>query len=171
MVKQADKELTLKLLENSDLYEEEISLVDMTSLRYVKQVTFQSSHYSFGFAESETRAYLKNFYRGVIDALYEGHTSLEGIYGVTFGQMSKEAFQQFYADMYGAANYNALIETLAGNAFNYDKYFEIGTYSIQGSNLKCSITGEIETESLGFKIKGDTLTLTYANGVDVYTRK
>jgi len=158
----------LALLENNDFYEEEIALAAEVSLSYTKLVTFSGSNYYFNFDKAGTKAGFRSFFQGVMDAMYEGRMELNQVYDMDFGPMTKEAFQQFYADIYDAGSYQALMDSLVENAIDYDTCIETGTYSIKGDYLYCTTMGE--TESLGLKLRGDTLTLTYADDVEVYKR-
>lgn len=162
------------MLDGLDLYEEEIALVDLTSLDYVKVVEFGiDKTYRFSCDPDGTKVCVRTFLEGVFDALYENRTALNDVYGVEFDEISKTDFQQFYADLYTQADFDALIDHMVSNAYDYDSLaesLEVGTFSITGSKIMCTISGESTAEALGYKIDGDQLTLTYSNTVEVYTR-
>lgn len=159
----------LALLKNNDFYEEEIALAANVSLSYTKLVTFSGSNYYFHFDKAGTKAGLRAFFQSVMDAMYEGRVELNGVYDMDFGSMTKESFQQFYADIYNAGSYRAFIESLVENAIDYDTYIKAGTYSVKGDYLYCTTMGE--TETVGLKLRGDTLTLTYVDDIEVYKRE
>lgn len=162
------------VLEAIDLYEEEIALADLTALQYVQTVEFDAElNYSFGYDMDATKELLRQFYNTTFDALYEGRTSLNAVYEMEFDAATKEEFLQFYADLYGSPDYETLINDFVENAYDYtvlSEPFETGTYTIRGNAILCTITGETEAESLGYAIDGDTLTLTYVDGEEVYTK-
>lgn len=162
------------LLETVEFYEEEIALVDLNSLDDVMCVTFDTEgNYSFAWDVAGIRQCLKEFYQGAFDALFEGRTSLNEVYDYDFSATTKEEFFQIYADMYGFADINALVDAFVESSYDYESLgepLETGTFTIKGSDLMCTITGETEAESLGYIIDEDTLTLIYANGREVYTR-
>lgn len=87
--------------------------------------------------------------------------------------MTKGEFQQYYAELYGQTNYTEMIDLFAENAYDYASLgedLETGSYSIEGNQILCTATGQFKEETMRYKIEGDTLTLTYVDGVEVYTR-
>lgn len=162
------------LLEAIDLYEEEIALVDLGSLNYVQIVEFDmDGNYRFAYDVEGIKACVHEFYTGVFDALYEGRTSLNEVYGVEFDDMSQDEFRAGFADMYGAANYDTMIDQFTEYAYDYTALaedLETGTYTIVGDSIMCTIAGETQAEALGYAIDGDSLTLTYADAEEVYTK-
>lgn len=168
------EEQALALLENIDLYEEEIALVDLTTLDYVKIVTFDTNlNYSFGFDVEATKACVHSYYAEVFDTLYEKRTSLNDVYGLEFDAVSYDEFLLFYAELYGFTSFDSLLTYITDIAYDYDALqepMETGTYTISGSKIMCTITGESQAESLGYSINGTTLTLTYIDAVEVYTK-
>lgn len=161
------------LLDNIELYPEEIALVDLNSLEQVKCVTFDFGHYSFGYDVDGTLECVRQFYLGVFDALYEGRASLSNSYEADIANMTREEFNQFYAELYTAADFDTLIDLFVDNAYDTDALaepFETGTYTIKGNALMCTITGESEAESLPYEIEGNTLTLHFSNLDETYTR-
>lgn len=162
------------LLELVDFYEEEIALVGELSMNFVKEVEFtQERTYRFSYDVDKTKAQVRAMYSAAMDALYENRASLTGLYGEEIAGASKEDFLQFYAELYGMESYDALLTSFTDNAYDYDKLgedYETGTYTIEGDDIMCTITGESQAESLGYKIEGDNLTLTYADMVENHTR-
>lgn len=165
------------LLDNIDLYEEEIALVDLTSLSYVKIVEFDmENNYRFAYDVEGCKEYVRTFYVGCFDSIFEGRAVLNEAYsdfGLDFSAMSKEELQQFYADLYEYADFNALIDAFVDNAYDYESLaedIETGTYTIRGNKINCTVTGETEEEYMIYSIENDVLTLTYADDVEVYTR-
>ena len=66
-----------------------------------------------------------------------------------------------------------MIEEMTAVGYDYDSLsgkLETGTYYIDGNDIMCTITGQTMAESLGYKVDGNTLTLIYADGTEVYTR-
>lgn len=167
----ASDESKEKLLANFDLYEEEIALAEDVPLRYVKLLTFYSSDYRYSFDKSETIAYLRDYFQSMMDAIYEGRTALNNVYDVDFGAMTKSDFQQFYADLYEVADYNALVETFATDMLNMDEDIESGTYYVKSGKVYYKMKGDAEYEYCDYKVKGDTLTLNYSDVVEIYTKK
>ena len=175
----SDTEEQAKLLvENVDLYEEEIALLDMTSLESVKLVEFCADQtYRFSFDVDGTMACVREFYLGVFEDLYEGRTALNAVYsdfGVAFDEMTEDEFQAFYAELYNQADFDALIDAFVENSYDTDKLgedTETGTYDIVGNRIMCTIDGESEAEAMVYTLSGDSLKLTYTNAVENYTRK
>lgn len=162
------------LMDTMDLYEEERAFVDMGSMNDVLIATFGADgSYSFVYEVEANKACVRAFYEGVITALYDNRAELTGLYGEEVVDMTREEFDQFYAEVYGMTDMATLMDELVEYAYDYDvmaEPIEVGTFKIVGSNLMCTIEGETEVGSIGFKLDGDTLTLTYSDGEEVYTR-
>ena len=168
------EEQVLELMESIEAYDEEIALVDKSSLQYEKQVTFDAKgNYSFADDPVAARQYAREFYEGYFAALYAGRTTLNTVYQTTFDNMTEAEFQQFYADVYDCANYAALLDLLVENAHDYtalEQPWETGKYEIRGNRIYFTITGETDAAYISYTLEGDTLTLTYSDGVEIYTR-
>lgn len=175
MVEADTEEQALELLENIEAYDEEIALADLGSLEYVQIVTFtQEQTYSFGYDVEATRDCVKTFYDNYFAALFQSRATLNEAYGTEFDAMTQEEFLQFYADLYGFETYEALLTHITDVAYDYEGMqtpWETGTYTIKGDDIMCTIDGQTQAESLGYAIDGSTLTLTYSNAVEVYTRE
>lgn len=161
------------LLDNIELYPEEIALVDLNSLEQVKSVTFDFGLYSFGYDVDGTLDCVRDFYLRAFDAMYEGRASLSNSYEADIANMTREEFNQFYAELYSAADFDTMIDLFTDSAYDLDSLaepFETGTYTIKGNALMCTITGESKAESLPYEIEGNTLTLHFSNLDETYTR-
>ena len=165
---QHEQEEATYLLDMLDLYAEERALVDLNSMTYVLVAEFgPDGSYSFAYEVEANKECVRQFYMGVMDALYEGRATLSDVYETDLESMSREEFNQFYADVYGVASYEFLMDRFVEYAYDYDALaepVETGTFKIVGKALMCTITGETEAESLGCELEGDTLKLTYADG-------
>ena len=174
MVKADPEDEALYLLENIDFYEEEIELIDLTTLDSVYLVEFTTEKtYLFAYDADATKECVREFYVNVFDVLYENRNKLSETYGKDFGAMTEDEFFLFYAGLYGIESYEAMIDRFTETAYDYESLaepFETGTFTIKGQKILCTITGETQAESLGYAIEGNTLTLTYSDGVEVYTR-
>ena len=163
------------LLDLVDLYEEEKALVreDLT-FQFVKVVEFtQDKTYRFSYDVELTKRQVRDMYETVIEDLFENRAALVELYGVEIAGYTREQFRQFYTELYSMASYDELLDTFADNAYDYDKLgedLETGTYTIKGDDIMCKITGHAEAEALGYDLDGDSLTLTYTNLVEYYTR-
>ena len=162
------------LLELADFYEEEIALVGDLSMSFVKVVEFtQDRTYRFSYDVDKTKEQVYHLYSAAMDAIYEGRAELTELYGEAITTATQAEFQLFYAQLYGMTTYEELLTSFVDNAYDYDKLgedFETGTYTIDGNDIMCTITGETQAEALGYKIEGENLTLTYSNLVEYYTR-
>ena len=149
-------------------------MADLTTLTYKQNVVFTAEKtYHFVYDVEGTIACVREFFVETFAALYEGRATLNEVYGQEFDQMTEAEFQQFYADLYSAENFETLMDQMAEGAYNYEKMaepWETGTYSIKGDDIMCTITGETQAEALGYSIENDELTLTYSDAVEVYTR-
>ena len=163
------------LLENIDAYDEEIALADLDCLEYVKNVEFHDDGtYCFRYDVDGTMACVRAFYDTYFNALYEGRATLEEVYGEEFVAMTQAEFRQYFADIYGYTDYIEMLDDFALIAYDYEALeepYETGTYRVKDDNILTTITGEYEEEAMGAKLEEGVLTLTYIDGVEVYTKK
>jgi len=168
------EEEAMSLMEYIEAYEEEIALADLTSLEYAKLAVFtDDGYYSFGYDVEGTKACVRQFLDRYFNALYLGRTTLNSAYGTTFDDMTWDEFSQFFAELYSAENYDALLDSLASGAYDYDgmeEPWETGTYSIRQGRIYCIIEGETEEEFIDYKLEGDALTLEYSDATQHFTR-
>lgn len=172
------EEQVMILLESIDLYEEEIALVDKTSLRYAWIVEFDTAgNIRQAQPVDENKALVREFYEGMFDAFFEGRASLDDLYEDDLSAMSREEFDQFYATLYGFETFEALLDQFVINAYKYDEWTDLrnGTFTFESNRL--SIVDSVKDEnglpqsySIIYKLEGDTLTLTYSDGEEVYTK-
>lgn len=162
------------LLTLVDLSQEELALTGDVELKLVKTVEFtQNRTYRFGYDAQQSRQHVRAMYADALDALYQGRATLTSLYGDEVATATQEEFRQFYAELYSFTSYDELLDALADNAFDYDilgEDFETGTYTVEGKKIMCTITGESEAEYLNYHLDGDTLTLTYSDMEETYTR-
>lgn len=162
------------LLSLVDLAQEELALTGGVELKLVKLVEFtQNRDYRFSYDAEQSKQQVRAMYADALDAIYQGRATLTALYGDEIATATQEEFQQFYAELYSLTSYDELLDALADNAFDYDALsedYETGTYTIEGKKILCTITGESEAEYLEYKLDGDTLTLTYSDMVETYTR-
>lgn len=164
----------MEFMESIEAYDEEIALADKSSLKYVQLVTFDAKgNYSFADDVAATKKCLREFYEGYFAALYAGRTTLNAVYKTTFDNMTEAEFQQYYAELYNCANYTALLNQLTEGAYDWDAKeapWETGKYKIRGNRIYFTMSGDTDAEYISYTLKGDTLTLSYSNGEEVYTR-
>ncbi len=163
------------LLEYIEADEAEIALADLNSMSFVQSVYFSADgSYYFAYDGEATKEYVKAFYEGYFADLYENRTSLNDVYDFSFDDLSEEEFYELYAcDIYARESYADLIDYLTENAYLYDTLsepWESGTYTIRSGHIECTVTGESKAETLGYELDGNTLTLIYSDGKEVYTK-
>lgn len=171
---EVDSESASQLFEQMDFAEEELALTSDLSLTFVKVAEFKADRtYRFAYDGELTRQQTVALFDQALDALYEGRATLTALYGDEIAYATEEEFRQFYAEIYGLTSAEPLAEMMADAAFDYEllgEDFETGTYTVEGKKILCTITGETEAEYLGYQLDGDTLTLTYVDMEEVYTR-
>ena len=164
----------MALLERIDAYEEEIALADIDSLQYGKAVVFNGDKtYSFEYDIDLTKECVSEFYDAYFKALFAGRDTLEEVYGEAFSDMSEEEFLQYYAEIYSCNDYEDLLYYLTKNAYDYEALeepMETGKFTLDDDDILCTIDGEYSAEAMGAKVDGYTLTLTYIDAVEVYTK-
>lgn len=163
-----------KLLESFDLSAEEIACVDLTTLEFVRIVKFTAEKtYLYGYDPDGTKACARVFFEGAFDAMYENRASLSQLYNTDFESVSKEEFLQFYADLYGAADFPQFLDKIVDNCYDYDLFAEPeeeGTYSLQDGVIEMTILGQSNADTLEYTLGSNVLMLTYVDGTEVYTR-
>ena len=163
------------VLTNLDFYPEEIALVDLESLACVMVVEFnEDKTYSYYFDIEATKETVHTFFEVVMDDLYAGRETLSASYQQDLSGMTQDGFHQFYVDLFGAESYDALIDSFVESSFDYSvlsKTLEEGTFRIRLKDIYKTPDGKTEEESMGFSIDGNTLTLTYLDGDEVYTKR
>ena len=163
---------TLELLE---FYPEEIAMLDATSMGFVMIVEFnEDKTYRFAFDVEASDAMMEDYFRNCITTLYDNRASLVDTYGESILEMSKSDFQQFYAEMFSLPNFDALIDYFMDTALDHDymrKDIEKGTFYLMGDEIIVTPNGASEKESITFDVDGNVLTLTYADGVEVYNKR
>lgn len=160
------------LMDNIEMYEEEIALVD-TALYTTKTVTFNADKtYSFAENAEDVKQGVEDFYRGLFDDLYEGRDSLYACYEVDMSSFTQEQFRQFYADLYAAEDYEAMIQLFTDNAYNYDELgiYETGTYTITATRITMDTLGTEDDGYVGYSVDGDSLTLKFNDATEVYNK-
>lgn len=163
-----------KLLSHSDLYEEEIAVVNKDRLCIVKTVQFSSDKtYRFGYDVEGTKACVRKFYSDVFADLYENRASLNGLYEADISGLSQEDFYLFYAKLYGKDSFAALIEMFTDNSYDYTalaQNTETGTYKIVGEKLLTEKAGETTPGAFTYDVDETTLQLHYTNATETYTK-
>ena len=166
------EETRLMLMENLELYEEEIALVD-TKLFVAKKLTLNADKtYNFTEDVQGDKDYVRQFYTGMFQNLYEGRANLSQSYDVDISLLSEEEFLQFYAELYQAENYNALIDLLVENAYDYDSFtaIEQGTYSVGSKRIVFDAEDDTQDGDVEYTLEGNKLTIKYSDGTEVYSR-
>lgn len=169
-----DAESVEELLTDYEFYTEEIALIDLNTLYAPYYVEFDTDkNYTFYYDADGFRANVEAFLRQAFESMYAGREGLSEVYGEDFSVMSLAEFQNYYATLYSAESFDALMTTLADSAYDYDYVAqdkEVGTYTIEDDKILCTIAGHTNAEAMGYKLSGDTLTLTFTNMVQTYTR-
>lgn len=169
------------LLENIDLYEEEIALVDLTCLQYGCILEYNlAGTYRQYISEEHTKSCVRDFYEEAFAAMYAGRDSLAGLYEADLSAMTEEEFQLFYADLYGYETYAELITQFTDAAYDYSgmEDLESGTFTVEEEDSIYIVRDADATDlqSLGdnsgsvtFTIENGTLTLVYSDATVSYT--
>lgn len=159
-------------LEAFGFYDSEIALADLTTIGAVRYLTFtQDGKYSYKYDDAATEELLVKYYDAFIANLYQNRASLVDDYSedIMGDDVTAEDFQDFYAYMFDCETYEDMLHALASDTFDFTDTDETGTYKIEGGKIAMSVNGTETPETVGIKIDGTTLTVTYADGDEVYT--
>lgn len=169
-----EEEYILEVLTFFELYEDEIALVETTGMQLVKVVEFHADRtYSFRYDGEGTRAAVRSYLEGVFQTLYEKREQLDALYEASFALYSQEAFQQFYAALYEKESFDALLDSMADEVYDYtvlDQPYETGTFKLLGNRIYCTKTGETEANYLEYTVTDTALELVYLEGSEVYQK-
>lgn len=161
------------LLTDFDFYPEEIALVELDTLSMPKYAEFREDKtYTFYYDTDTFKANVEALFRQAFGAMYDGRSQLSAVYEVDMDAMTEEEFQAFYAELYSQESFDALVLALTEESFDYSvlaQDTENGTFTIENEQILCTIMGHSTAEGMGYKLEGETLTLTYSNDVEVYT--
>jgi hypothetical protein len=165
------EEQVLALLQNVDMYEEEIAVADTSSLKFAWVYTFDMEGNFRQYEDVERdKQFVREFYKGFFADLYENRDALVGSYEEDLSAMTEGEMQLFYAGLYGYETFDDMINDFADIAYNYDEWEDIrnGTFEIDDGKL--NIVDQGDEYYVDYVIEGDTLTITYKDGVEVYTK-
>lgn len=165
------REYTLQLLENFEFYEEEIALIK-TPLYTVKYLTFnRDKSYSYATRAADEAACAREFVSGFFDDLYEGRESLSACYEFDMTALSKEAFLQFYADLYEVKDFDGIVNLWLETSNPAVGEYETGTFQITPGKIHMTVTDDEDNNGfVSYTLENGTLTLTYADSVEIYTK-
>lgn len=171
---EAEMETKTLLLTNCDFYQEELELAKDVKLYWPAIIELNENRVYRIYIDDEIfRSYICEMLDEVLDALYDGREKLVDVYGEVVMTMTRDEFRQAYAELYGLSSDREFIDIFADSAYDYEEIsepLERGTFTVEGKKLLFTITGETEAEYATYQLNGDTLTLTYSDGVEVYTR-
>lgn len=173
-----DQKDAADILRTMDFYESEIAMAELDTLGVVKVVEFTAEKtYRFGYDVEATKALVREYLDGFIHTLAANRDKLVEDYsdfaGVDVAAMTEEEFLAFYAGLFGSADYPEVLDYLSSVFFNYDvlgEDLETGTFTLTSDRINCTMTGDTKEEYLEYVLTDTTLTLTYSDMVEVYTR-
>lgn len=164
----------LDTFRSMDFYEEEIALLDAEAMGLMDIVIFNPDKtYVFTSEAEGSMALADAYYRDVIATFYENRETLSEVYGEDLTVLTEAEFQQYYADLYGVADYEALIDLFVGTIEDYaylDEPVETGTYQIVGDRIYCNADNGADGLYISYTLEGDELTLDFDDLTLVYTR-
>ena len=160
------------LLENLDMYPEEIALIE-TPLYTVKHLEFnEDMTYRYYYEVETEKTCVREFLTAAFESIYAGRDTLAACYEMDMSAMTKDEFFQFYAQIYSQESFEALIDTFVELAYDYESLSntESGTYTVSLNQITMDAPGEEYDGTVGYKLEDDTLTLTYSDSTEVYTK-
>lgn len=169
-----DSESVLEMLQDIDLYEEEIALLDPGAMILKNVVEFRDDKsYTITCDADETIACVEQYFYDIFSTFYENRTQLNDCYEEDLTSMSVEEFYAFYAQLYGQDDIDTLVSLLVYNAVDEEFLLEdteTGTYRIKGSKIYFQPIGSTVEEYVDYSIDGDELTLVFTDMTVVYTK-
>lgn len=162
-------------MEDLDLYAEEIAMMDLGAVGYVDVFEIRDDKtYTITCDAEKSIAMVQQYFRDAFATFYQNRSELDDLYEDDLGSMTESQLQQFYADLYGQTDFDALIELFVYSITNEEYLLEgteKGTYRVSRNRIWCTPEGEKEAQYIDFVVDGDILTLTYSDETVKYTRK
>lgn len=165
------------LLESIDFYEEEIALIDLSSLAFQRTLILtENNRYYMGYDPEDSVQYAQVFFESVFEDLYTERKTLEAVYDIDLASMDKDTFLDFYAEMYEADSFDILVANWIDNLFYYTDdeyafaYLDEGTYSIDSNRLHLQSDTDSESFNVSFKLDSNYLYLSDPNTQRTYTK-
>ena len=170
-----DKEATRDFLESLEFFDEEIALMDLNTMKTVQKLEFrEDGTYEMGIDADGCREAMEEFFDGMMEALYNGRASLTEVYGEEIATLSKEEFNQFYAELFGCETIEEFKSVFASEVVDFDgieEDNETGKYNAAMGTIYFTKDGASEAETAPYEIKGGKLKVDFAD-VDVeYTKE
>lgn len=163
-----------QLLYDMDLYEEEVALLDTSTMRIVDVIVFNTDGtYTITSDVDKTLAAVEQYYRDAFNTFYTNRAQLESCYDEDLESMTIEEFQQFYADLYGREDFDALIAMFVNSTTDEEHLTsdeENGTFRMTSSRIYFSINGTQEEEYVTYSLSGNVLALNFSDGINTYNR-
>lgn len=162
------------ILLKNDFYPEEVVFAELTELYVPKFVEFHSDKtYTYYYDADGYRDNIETFFRQFFDNMYVNRTALTGLYDADFTHMSQAEFEAYYATLYGENSFDDLIRTLSYGCWDYEALandVETGTFTVNDNKIIYTQAGTTLKEHVTYKKSGDTLTLTYSDGEEIYSK-
>ena len=170
-----DGDAIMEVFVHMDLYEEEIALMDPAGIGYVETITFRpDGTYTISCDTAASTALAEEYYRNAMEAFYENRETLGNCYGVSFSIMTRENFFQFYSQLYGVEDYEALIDMFTETTVDPEYLSEgeeNGTYRVTPRRIYCTIEGEEEAQYVPYTLEDGALTLGFYQWELTYSRR
>lgn len=170
-----DAESVLAELESLDFYDEEIALVDPSTMG-ICEVLELNEDLTYTMTVDAVRSHdlVVEFYDNAFTVFFENREQLQDLYEEDFVSMSEDEFKRFYATMYGSSSYENLLYRMAGTADDYrylEENVESGTYRVTLNRIFFTPEATSTEEYVTFKIPGEgQLSLEYEDSTVDYTK-
>lgn len=170
-----DSDSVLAELEALDFYEEEIALLDTGAMGFCDVLLLNADmSYTITNDAAKSRALVEEYYRDVFAIFFENRAQLQDLYGEDFTSMSEAEFNQYYADLYGAADFDALIDLIVGDVEDYahlEEDPEVGTYRVSLNRIYFTVSGTSTEEYVTFSMEADgTMIVEFTDSTVHYTK-
>lgn len=167
-----EADMVERMLTNFDFYPEEIALIDLESQTVPKCMEFRDNKSVVSYYDADAfRSDVERFFRQAFENLYANRDALSSLYNADFSAMTQAEFETYYATLYSKSTFDELVTFLAADAYNYNELTSsTGTFTIEDDKIVCKFINPFSTSVMGYDLSGNTLTLTYSDGAEVYTR-
>ncbi|MBQ8238617.1 MAG: hypothetical protein IJZ39_10775 [Oscillospiraceae bacterium] len=170
-----DADSVIAEFEAMEFYDEEIALLDAEAMGICEVLLLNEDlSYTMTCDAAKSRDMVEAYYRDAFAVFYENREQLQDLYDEDFAAMSEAEFNQFYAELYGAADFDALIDLVVGTVEDYaylEEEPETGTFRISMNRIYFTIDGTNTEEYVTFTVaENGSLSLEYTDSTVTYTK-
>jgi len=159
-----------------EFYDSEIAFLDMNGCNFYRELTINADRtYYLGYSESKSTEALRAYLQSCFQSMYDHRSEIPEYEGDANACANVQEFGDWYDEAFFSGRfggYEGLVNTMVDEVMGcYTLSGETGTLpKITSSEIGFCVTGETVTETAGYTLSNDKLTVNYADGTVVYSK-